>query len=791
MEAFETFVEELAKIGPSARIEKLRQEMFDEPRRVSVEQARIITDTYRANAGSSIVMKRARSLRAAMERLEIVIHPGELIVGNRTAQSCAGVVFPEGGISWLEREIDDLPARPQDKFFVRPEDRAYFFDTLVPFWQGNTLEAKIEGDLPNDVKLLEVVGKLNQKDHAQGHICPDVKAWLQKGPSGLRAEAEQKRSAAPKSQKEFYEAVCTVLEGACRFITRYAELAASLAPNAAGDQRAEYLRISRVCSRLASAPAGTYWEAAQSLWFLFVLLQMESNASSFSPGRADQYLYPYYRADMDAGRLTAASALELTEALFIKFNQIVYLRNRKSAEYFAGFPIGFNIAIGGQNADGTEAVNELSYLFLRTQENVRLRQPNLSARVYGGSSELYLRRVAEVIGLGTGMPQVFNDEGIIPALLQAGYAREDAVNYAVVGCVEISTHGSALGFSDAAMFNMVKALELTINDGVCMQTGKQLGLRLGALPDFKTFEALEEAYAAQLRFFIGKLIRGLEIIERRHREYMPSALLSSVVRDCLETGTDVTAGGAHYNLSGIQVIQVADVADSLAAIKRLVYETKEVAPGELLQHLRADYPDEKLRQVMLTHAPKYGNDVAWVDELGNKWVEFFLSEIHKYKNFRGGDYTLGLYTVSAHVPMGANVAASPDGRHAGEPLADGGLSAVYGRDQNGPTALLKSVSRIRSNNAGNGALLNAKFAPELFRDPEGVQKFASFLRAFIALKINHIQFNVVNKQDLLEAKRNPENYRHLLVRVAGYTANYVDLSEKLQDEIIARTEYGL
>lgn len=787
----ERFVQQLNQIGVSGRIKKLRQEMLDEPRYVSIEQAKIITEVYQANPDKSMPMKRALALAAALGKLEVVIEDGALIVGNRTAQSGAGVVFPEGGINWLEKEIDDLSTRPQDKFFVRPEDRAYFYDVLVPFWHGKTLEANINAELPKDVSMLEVVGKLNQKDHAQGHICPDVQKWLAKGPAGLLKEAEAQLAAAPEDKKEFYETVRIVLRATIRFIERYAALAARLAKDAVGTKKEDYLAIEKTCTALATAPASNYREAVQSLWFLFAILQMESNASSFSPGRADQYLYPYYKKDMENGSLTVEEALELTQAMFIKFNQIVYLRNTKGAEFFAGFPIGFNIALGGQKADGTEAVNELSYLFLRAQETVKLRQPNLSARVFKGSSDTYLRRVAEVIGVGTGMPQLFNDEGIIPAMLAAGYQEADAVNYAVVGCVEISTHGNALGFSDAAMFNMVKALELTLNDGVCMQTGKQLGLKLGTLEDFKTFEALEQAYAAQLRYFIEKMTVGLEIVERFHKECMPTAFLSSVVDDCLQNGLDVTAGGARYNLSGIQVIQIANLADSMAAIKELVYDKKEVSASELMAALRENYPDEALRQKMLTHAPKYGNDVAWVDELGNQWVEFFLNEIHRYQNYRGGEYTLGLYTVSAHVPMGANVAATPDGRRNGEPLADGGLSAVYGRDQNGPTALLNSVSRIRSENAGNGSLLNAKFAPELFKTEDGVTKFVSLIRGFIALKINHIQFNVVNKEDLLAAKKDPEKYRHLLVRVAGYTANYVDLSEKLQDEIIARTEYGL
>ncbi len=340
------------------------------------------------------------------------------------------------------------------------------------------------------------------------------------------------------------------------------------------------------------------------------------------------------------------------------------------------------------------------------------------------------------------------------------------------------------------MFNMVKALELTLSDGVCMQTGRQLGLKLGDLTTFESYEALERAYARQLDYFVRRMEEGLKVVEAAHRECLPSPMLSSVVSDCLGRGVDVTAGGAVYNTSGIQLIQVANVADSLAALKHLVYDLKALGAAEVLDNLRRDFPDEKLRLTLLNHAPKFGNDVEWVDLTGEKWVEHIKARLDACTNYRGGRYTIGLYTVSAHVPMGENVAATPDGRRSGEPLADGGLSAVYGRDQAGPTALLKSVSRIKSQNAANGTLLNMKFAPELFRSGDGIEKFCTLLRGFVKLRINHVQFNVVNKEDLIAAKRNPERYRHLLVRVAGYTANYVDLSGKLQDEIIARTEYG-
>lgn len=784
------WIERVKQIPVTERILKLRKQTLEEPRYLTVEQARLITRAYREHADMSVPMKRAYALKASMEHLEIRIDEGELIVGNRSKESCGGVVFPEGGIKWLEREIDELESRPQDRFLVRPEDRAYFFEELVPFWEGKTLEDNIGRVLPEEIRDCEVVGKLNQKDHAQGHICPNVKEWLEKGPAGLLAEAKERKSRAEREHQEYYLATELVLEGAVRFMLRYAELARKLAEESQEEEKGNYLAIAGVCTNLAKGPAQSFREAVQSMWFLIVFLQMESNASSFSPGRADQYLYPYFRKDLDEGRSTPEEMQEILDAVFIKFNQIVYMRNTDGAAFFAGFPIGFNIAVGGKKADGSDAVNELSHLFLHAEEHVRMRQPNLSARVHKDSPDTYLKHVAEVISLGTGMPQLFNDEAVVPALEKAGYAYEDALNYAVVGCVELSTHGNALGFSDAAMFNMVKALELTLNNGICMQSGKQLGLRLGTLEDFKTFRELEDAYQKQMYYFMEQMEKGLLIIEEMHKKYMPSALLSSVIDSCMDKGLDVTAGGAVYNKSGIQLIQVANVADSMAALKELVYDKKEISAGELLRELRGNYPDERIRQMMLTHAPKYGNDVDWVDVLGEKWVECFKERLDTRTNYRGGNYTIGLYTVSAHVPMGLKVAATPDGRRSGEPLADGGLSAVYGRDQKGPTALLRSVSRINSSNAANGSLLNMKFAPQLFEDEGGVEKFCGIIRGFVELKINHVQFNVVNKEDLLAAKKNPENYRHLLVRVAGYTANYVDLAEKLQDEIIARTEYG-
>lgn len=779
-------------LNSTERVRELKKKMLSEPRYMSIEQAKLITEAYAENQGKPMIIKRAMSLRKALENLEISIEEEELIVGNRTSGVRGGVVFPESGISWIDKEIETLPVRPQDKFNVREEDIKEFREKIAPYWKGNSLEDKVKATIGEEVDRIVKVAKINQKDHAQGHICPNTEKWLKYGPAGLIKAAEEELESGSDEASDFYKSVVIVLEGACSFMKRYADLAEEKAGASADEsKRADMLEVARTCRRLAVQPSETFHEAVQSLWFLFVILHMESNASSFSPGRMDQYLYPYFKADMEKGILDLSGALEIIECLWLKFNQIVYLRNSHSAKYFAGFPIGFNVAIGGQLEDGSDAANELSYLFLKAQEHIGLPQPNLSARLYKDSSEEFLKQCVRVISKGSGMPQCFNDEAVIPALRNQGISEKDAVNYAIVGCVELTTHGNNLGWSDAAMFNMLKALELTLNNGVCLLTGEQLGLPLGDISSYDTYEELEEAFAKQLDYFIDKMIQCCEVVEKIHMEVLPSPFLSAVIDDCLDKGMDVTAGGAHYNLSGIQVIQGANIADSLAAIKKLVYDEKRIDRSRLLAALKSNYKeDEPLRLTLLNHAPKYGNDIEWVDELAHKWVRYFSEKLKNYRNVRGGPYHTGLYTVSAHVPMGQNVGATPDGRFAKDPLADGGMSPVYGRDINGPTAVLKSVSRVDSMLGSNGTLLNMKFLPEFFGTESGIDKFAQFLQTFVKLNISHIQFNVLRKEDLLAAKKDPEKYRGLTVRVAGYTAYFTELADDLQNEIIARTSYG-
>lgn len=773
------------------RITLLKEKMLNEPRYVSIEQARIITRIYQENESLSIPKKRALSLKAALEELEIGVEKEELIVGNRTKGVRYGVVFPESGCSWVNKEFETLPTRPQDKFRIKKEDVKEFKEIIYPYWQDRSLEDVIKENYGEEINAIAKVVKINQKDHAQGHICPDTKTWLELGPKGLMTKAYEKLKNCDENQKEFYECTIIVLEGVCHFMMRYHDYILTMLESLEDDNKKSLQRVADICANLASRPAQSFHEAVQSLWFLFVVLHMESNASSFSPGRMDQYLYPYYQKDIEKGIISKQEALEILECLWLKFNQIVYLRNQHSAKYFAGFPIGFNIAIGGIDENGCNIYNELSLLLLKAQYHLGLPQPNLSVRLNKNSSHELIQEAIKVVAKGSGMPQFFNDEAIVNSMIKdLGIEEKDARNYAIVGCVELTTHGNNLGWSDAAMFNLNKALELTMNHGKCLLTNEPIGLDLGSIETYESFEDLENAFQKQIDYFIEKMMKAEIVVEKAHQDCLPTAFLSTVIDSCLEKGVDVTRGGAKYNLSGVQMIQIANLADSLAAIKVLVYDEKMITRHELLEALQADFKGYEIIQTMLLNkVPKYGNDVKWVDELGAKWAGYFRERMKDYTNYRGGLYHTGMYTVSAHVPMGENVGASPDGRNALTPLADGGMSPVYGRDMAGPTAVLKSVSRMKDSYTTNGGLLNMKFLPEFFKAETGMMKFENFLRAFVDLKIPHIQFNVVRREDLLDAKLHPEQHRSLTIRVAGYTAYFVELAGKLQDEIIERTAY--
>ncbi len=779
------------------RVARLKEWILSTRRKLYIEPARIETESFKRSEGEPTIVRRAKAFRDICQGIRIVIHPAELIVGGRSPLPRMGIVTPSAAVNWIDQELETLPTRSQDPFDVDAEDIVELREKIFPYWRGKTLEDSAEASLPQDVKeaITAKAFQVNQTDHAQGHILPNVAEWLREGPLGLKAKAVEARrrlqehGELTEEQAQFYEAVLICLEAGSNFMQRYGDLAQNLAREESDSRRRrELFRIADNCRHLATDAPRNFRQALQSVVFLFVLLEIESNASSFSPGRLDQYLLPFLRLDLESGRLTLAEAQELLECMWIKFNEMILLRSAPSARYFAGFPIGFNLVVGGQLPSGQDATNELSFMCLQAQADVKLPQPNFSVRLYENTPQDFLVTVARVISLGTGMPQVFNDEVVIPAYENRGVTSVDAVNYAIVGCVEISIPGKTLGWSDAAMFNLVRVLEFTLYGGVEPETGKQIGPRTRPLEELATFADFESAYEKQLVHFIALMVKGVNVVDKLHSRISQTPFLSSVIDDCLEVGRDVTAGGAHYNFSGPQGVQVGNLADSLAALKWMVYDQNQVRPEDLMDALRTNFENnEALRQRLLNAAPKYGNDDDYVDLLGSKWARFYCEEVARYPTPRGGTFHPGFYTVSAHVPLGHNVGATPDGRLAYTPLADGGLSPVAGRDLKGPTAVLRSVSKIDTRLVSNGSLLNLKFLPSFFEQENSLEWFAAFLRGFVDLGIGHVQFNVISGETLRMAQEHPEEFRSLVVRVAGYSAYFVELDKEVQDEIIRRT----
>ena len=782
---------------PSEGVARIKERLLGTRREVDVERARYATVAYQQSEREPMPIRRARMLLHLARNTSIAILPEELIVGNRSLLDRAGVVAPEGAVDWVDHELGILPTRPQDRFAITPEQIEELREEIFPYWRGKTLEELVDARIPGEVKqaVRDDIFTLNQTDHAQGHILPDVEGWLRLGIAGVRAKVRSARERVEvqgAGHQVFYDAALVALQAAHEYIARYASLARQLAGEEEMASRArELMHIADACDWISKNPPRGFREALQCVWFLFVLLQMESNASSFSPGRFDQYMLPYLERDLGSGFLTLPEAQALLEHLWLKFNSIVLLRSSASSRYFAGFPIGFNIVLGGQLPDGGDATNALSYMCLRAQADLGLPQPNLSVRIHRDSPQEFLLASAAVISKGSGMPQVFNDEVIIPAQINRGIVPRDALNYAVVGCVELSTPGRALGWNDAALFNMTRVLELTLYGGKDPLTGDRVGLETPALDEIDRFDKLEAAYGAHLAHFVALMARGCNAVDHVHAEVLPSPFLSTVIDDCIERGLDVTAGGAHHNFTGVQGVQIANVADSLAAVRQTVFEEKWLTGAEMLSALRVNYEGRQtLREHLLSRVPKYGNDDDRVDSLARRWADRYSELVCQYTNVRGGQFQPGFYTVSAHVPMGEDVGATPDGRRAGEPLADGGLSPSAGLDRKGPTAVLRSVSKINLELASNGTLLNMKFLPSFFDGGEALERFANLLRGFCALRIPHVQFNVVSGATLRRAQAHPERYRHLVVRVAGYSAYFTELDRRLQLEIIRRTEFA-
>ncbi|MCM7685856.1 formate C-acetyltransferase [Enterobacter bugandensis] len=762
------------------RTQRLKDALFANPREISLERALLYTASHQQTEGEPVILRRAKATAYILDHVNIAIRNEELIAGNRTVKPRAGIMSPEMDPYWLLKELDQFSTRPQDRFEIGEEDKQIYRDVLYPYWEKRSMKDFINSQMTDEVKAAvgTQIFSINQTDKGQGHIIIDYPRLLNNGLGALVHELREHCSR--DAQNTFYAAALILLEASQRHILRYAALAETLAADCDEASRREELRkIAEISRHNAQQKPQTFWQACQLFWYMNVILQYESNASSLSIGRFDQYMLPFYQASLSQGD-DPAFLKELLESLWVKCNDVVLLRSTSSARYFAGFPTGYTALLGGLTESGRSAVNVLSFLCLDAYQSVQLPQPNLGVRVNELIDRPFLLKTAETIRLGTGIPQIFNDEVVVPAFLNRGVSLEDARDYAVVGCVELSIPGKTYGLHDIAMFNLLKVMEIAMqeNEGNAALS----------------YEGLLEHIRAKINHYIALMVEGSNICDIGHRDWAPVPLLSSFISYCLDAGKDITDGGARYNFSGVQGIGIANLSDSLHALKGLVFEQQRLSFDELLAVLNANFatPEgKKIRARLINRFEKYGNDIDDVDNISAELLRHYCKEVEKYRNPRGGQFTPGSYTVSAHVPLGAVVGATPDGRFAGEQLADGGLSPMLGQDMQGPTAVLKSVSKLDNYLLSNGTLLNVKFTPATLEGDTGLQKLADFLRAFTQLKLQHIQFNVVNAETLREAQQRPQDFAGLVVRVAGYSAFFVELSKEIQDDIIRRTAHQL
>ena len=840
MEKFQT-----SDIPKSPRIQKLVDALYEHMPVIESARAKLITESYKETEGEPIITRRAKAFAHILHNIPIIIRDNELIVGSSTIAPRGCQTFPEFSYEWLEAELDTVATRTADPFEIAEETKAELKEA-DKYWKGKTTsELATSYMAPEAIKAIEhnIFTPGNYFYNGVGHVT--VKYWevLEIGFEGIMEKAQKELDGCSVGdgnyarKSHFLEAVILSCKAVIDYAGRYAKLAQEMAAQTSDPVRKQELFvIAENCSRVPAKGAQNFYEACQSFWFVQQLLQMESSGHSISPGRFDQYMYPYYKKDMEAGTITREFAQELMDCIWVKLNDLNKCRDAASAEGFAGYCLFQNLIAGGQNKEGEDVTNDLSVMCIQASMHVHLPAPSLSVRVWNGSPHEFLIKAAELTRTGIGLPAYYNDEVIIPALQNRGLSLEDAREYNIIGCVEPQKAGKTEGWHDAAFFNMCRPLELVFSNG--MDKGEMVGIPTGDVTQMKTFDEFFDAYKKQMEYCISLLVNADNAIDVAHAERCPLPFLSCMIDDCLKEGKSVQEGGAVYNFTGPQGFGIANMADGLFAIRKLVYEDKKVSMKELKEALAWNYdkgldaqsagdmtemimkamqkagrnvdastaegllktfmgmkPGEQKTQRfkeihdMIDEVPKFGNDIPEVDYFAREVAYTYSKPLQKYNNPRGGKFQAGLYPVSANVPLGGQTGATPDGRYAHTPVADG-VSPSAGKDVKGPTAAATSVSRLDHFIVSNGTLFNQKFHPSALSGREGLEKFVALIRGYFDQKGMHMQFNVVDRQTLLDAQEHPEKYKHLVVRVAGYSALFTTLSRSLQDDIIRRTEQG-
>ena len=792
------------------RMKLFREEVLSEKPYVDAQRAVLATEAYRQHQNQPRVMMRALMLANILDHMSVYIEDKTMLVGNQSTKNMNAPVFPEYTLKFILDELDLFEKRDGDVFYITEETKQQIRE-IAPFWENNNLRARGEALLPDEVSVFMetgvfgMEGKLNAGD---AHIAVNYARVLAEGLKGYEAHAREKQEELDLTDPDaidkniFYKAVLTVIGAVHRFALRYSELAKELAEKETDDERkAELLEMSRICARVPYEPASSFREAVQSVWLIQVILQIESNGHSLSYGRFDQYMYPYFKADMDKGLITKEEVLELLDCLWIKTLTVNKVRSQAHTESSAGSPMYQNVTIGGQTPDKKDAVNDLSFLVLQSVAQTRLTQPNLTVRYHKNLNKQFFDECIEVMKLGFGMPALNNDEIIIPSFIGWGVREEDAYNYSAIGCVETAVPGK-WGYRCTGMsyINFPRMLLCAMNNGVDLTSGKRFTKGYGYFKDMKSYEELLAAWDKTVREITRYSVIVENAIDKASERDVPDILCSALTDDCIERGKTIKEGGAVYDyISGLQ-IGIANMADSLAAVKKLVFDEKKITPAELWDAILDDFTDPKnakIQDMLINEAPKYGNDDDSVDLLVVEAYDSYLDEIEKYPNTRhlrgpiGGIRYAGTSSISANVGQGKGTMATPDGRKAHEPLAEG-CSPAHNADKNGPTAVFKSVSKLRTEKITGGVLLNQKMTPQMLSTEENKQKLEMLISAYFnRLHGYHVQYNIVSRETLIDAQIHPENHRDLIVRVAGYSAFFNVLSRKTQDDIIGRTEQSL
>ena len=832
-------------IEKSPRIQRLIDHLYANMPEIEADRAELITESYKQTEGQPIIKRRSAAFRHILENIPIVIRPEELIVGSNSIAPRGCQTFPEYSYEWLELEYDTFATREADPFYISPST-VERLKKVYPYWKGKTVSDLATESM--DEKVRDVffnhgiftVG--NYFYNGIGHINVDYAKVINCGLESIIADAQSRINNLSMGKgdyirrKRLLEAIIESCEGVIAYARRYSALALDMASQCTDSVRkAELLRIAEACDRVPAKPARSFYEACQAFWFIQQLLQCESSGHSISPGRFDRYMYPLFKQDIDSGKLTYEQAQEYIDCIWVKLNDLNKVRDAASAEGFAGYGLFQNLIVGGQDESGLDTTNELSYMCMEAQLHVRLPQPSLSIRVWNGTPHDLLIKAASVVREGLGVPAFYNDEVIIPSIMSKGLTLEDARDYCIIGCVEPQKGAKTDGWHDAAFFNMCRPLELVFSNGV--DKGEQIGPQTGDVEKMTTFEEFYEAYKTQELALIEMMVHADNAVDYAHSIRCPLPFQSCLCDDCMEKGLSLQEGGAHYNLTGPQGFGIANMTDALIAMRTLVFEQKKVSMAEMKQALADNFgkgliPKKALELTieasklaneqgidvnekfisevynslttastisdakkaryqeildMIAELPKYGNDIHEVDMFAREVCNTYTKPFENFTNNRGGVYQAGLYPVSANVPLGYQTGATPDGRLAYTPIADG-VGPASGRDVLGPTATANSVARLDHGIASNGTLFNQKFHPSALSGMEGLEKFVAYLRGYFDQKGMHVQYNVISRETLIDAQKHPENYKNLVVRVAGYSALFTTLSRSLQDDIINRTE---